>query len=150
MTGSVAVLVEDYIAMRHRLGYRLGGQATYLRNFAGFLDQGGHHGPVPLTLSVDWAASTSSTDPRNPARRLSVVRGLLRHLAALDGATEVPPPGLLGPTQHRTPPHVYSDSEITILLQAAAALTPHGGLRPHCYVMECSRFSGHRFRLPVG
>jgi integrase/recombinase XerD len=134
MTGSVAVLVEDYIAMRRGLGYRLGGQATYLRSFAGFLDRGGHHGPVPLTLSVDWAASTSSTDPRNRARRLGVVRDLLRHLAALDGATEVPPPGLLGPTHHRAPPHVYSDSEITSLLQAAAALTPHRGLRPHCYV----------------
>jgi len=135
MTGSVAVLVEDYIAMRRRLGYRLGGQATYLRNFAGFLDQGGHHGPIPLALSVDWAVSTSSTtDPRNSARRLSVVRGLLRHLAVLDGATEVPPPGLLGPTQHRTPPHVYSEDEITSLLQEAAALTPSGGLRPHCYV----------------
>jgi integrase/recombinase XerD len=134
MTGSVAVLVEDYIAMRRGLGYRLRGQATYLRNFAGFLDQRGHRDPIPLTLSVDWATSTSSTDPRNPARRLSIVRGLLRHLAALDGATEVPPAGLLGPTGHRTPPHVYSDSEITDLLRAAAALTPRGGLRPHCYV----------------
>ena len=37
------------------------------------------------------------------------MRGFLRHLAALDGATEVPAPGLLGPTGHRTPPHVYSD-----------------------------------------
>jgi len=62
------------------------------------------------------------------------VRGFLRHLSALDGATEVPPPGLLGPTYHRTPPHVYSDEEITALLRAAAALSPYGGLRPHCYV----------------
>jgi integrase len=134
MTGGFAVLVEDYVAMRRGLGYRLGGQARYLRNFAGFLDRGGHHGPVPLALSVGWAASTSSTDPCNRARRLAVVRGFLRHLAAVDGATEVPPPGLLGPTHHRKPPHVYSDSEIASLLQAAAALTPPGGLRPHCYV----------------
>jgi integrase len=134
MTGSFAVLAEDYIAMRRGLGYRLRGQATYLRNFAGVLDRGGHHGPVPLALSVDWAASTSSTDPCNRARRLAVVRGFLRHLAALDGATEVPPPGLLGPTHQRKPPHVYTDDEIASLLQAAAALTPPGGLRPHCYV----------------
>lgn len=134
MTGRFALLVEDYVAMRRGLGYRPGGQARYLRNFAGFLDRGGHYGPVPLALSVDWAASTSSTDPCNRARRLAVVRGFLRHLAALDGATDVPPPGLLGPTHHRKPPHVYSDSEIAGLLRAAAALTPPGGLRPHCYV----------------
>ena len=72
-------------------------------------------------------------DPRNPARRLAAVRGFLRHLAAADGATEVPAPGLLGPAGHRKPPHVYSDREIEDLLQAAAGLAPPGGLRPHCY-----------------
>lgn len=135
VTGKAAILVEEYIALRRGLGYRLGGQATYLRNFAGFLDRAGHEGPIPLALSVAWAvASTTSTDPGNHSRRLSVVRGWLRHLAALDGATEVPPAGLLGPSYRRKPPHVYSDSEIAGLLQAAAALTPAGGLRPHCYV----------------
>lgn len=134
MTGDFAVLVEDYLALRRGLGYRLEGQSRYLRNFAGFLDRTGHHGPVPLQLSVDWATSTSSPDPCNRARRLSVLRDFLRHRAALDGATEVPPPGVLGPTYRRKPPHVYSDGEITSLLRAAAALTPAGGLRPHCYV----------------
>lgn len=135
MTRSFAALVEDYVTMRRGLGYRLRRQATYLRSFAGFLDGLGHHGPVPLTLCVRWATSTSSTDPRNPARRLAVLRGFLGHLAALDGATEVPPPGVLGPTHHRKPPHVYSEGEIAHLLQAAAALAPRGGLRPHCYIM---------------
>jgi site-specific recombinase XerD len=77
----------------------------------------------------DWAASTASPDPGNPARRLTVVRGFLRHLSALDGATEVPVPQFLGPTGHRKPPHVYSDDEIGDLLQAAAGLAPAGGLR---------------------
>src|SRR5262249_43221048 len=79
-------------------------------------------------------ASAASGDPCNPARRLAAVRGFLRHLAALDGATEVPAPRLLGPTGHRKPPHVYSDKEITDLLQAVATLDPRGGLRPHAYV----------------
>ncbi|MCA1673895.1 MAG: tyrosine-type recombinase/integrase, partial [Actinobacteria bacterium] len=65
--------------------------------------------------------------------RLTTVRGFLRHLTALDGVTDVPTPGLLGPTGHRTPPHVYSDREIADLLHAAAGLSPAGGLRPRCY-----------------
>jgi integrase len=81
-----------------------------------------------------WATLTRSTDACNPARRLAVLRGFLRHLAALDGATEVPPPGILGPTLRRKPPHVYSDSEIASLIEAASVLVPHGGLRPHCYM----------------
>lgn len=134
MTGAFTDMVDDYVALRRGLGYQLIGQSRYLHNFAAFLDRAGHHGPVPLASSVDWATSTSSTDPCTRARRLSELRGFLRHLAVLDGATEVPPPGLLGPTGHRKPPHVYSEREITDLLRAAAALTPAGGLRPHCYV----------------
>lgn len=106
---------------------------SVLRAFARYLDREGHDGPIPLESSLDWASSTASPDPYNPSRRLTTVRGFLRHLSALDGATEVPAPGMLGPTGHRTPPHVYSDREIADLLRAAAGLVPAGGLRPRCY-----------------
>ena len=85
MTATFTELAQDYLAMRRGLGY---GRETYLRGFAGFLDRSGQRGPVPLSLSVQWATATSAGDPRNPARRLAAVRGFLRHLAALDGSTE--------------------------------------------------------------
>jgi integrase/recombinase XerD len=134
MTATFTELAEQYVAMRRGLGYRLERQTTYLRSFAAFVDHSGQDGPVPLALTVQWATATRSSDPHNPARRLAAVRGFVRHLAALDGATEVPPPGLLGPSHHRTPPHIYSDQEIASLLRAAAALSPRGGLRPACYL----------------
>ena len=134
MTGDVTALVADYLTLRHDLGYHSPGQDRYLRGFAGWLDRAGHQGPIPLTVSLEWAAATVSADPCNPGRRLTTVRGFLRHLAAIDGATEVPPPGLLGPAGHRKPPHIYSDAELAELLQAAAGLTPSGGLRSCCYV----------------
>ncbi|MHB8340669.1 MAG: tyrosine-type recombinase/integrase, partial [Mycobacteriales bacterium] len=135
MTGQVGPLAEDYIQLRRGLGYRSPSQERALRAFARYLDRNGHQGPIPLEASLDWATSTStaSTDPANPARRLTSVRGFLRHLAARDGATQVPPLGLLGPTGHRTPPHVYSDGEIGDLLRATAGLAPPDGLRPRCY-----------------
>jgi site-specific recombinase XerD len=131
MTGSVPVLVEDYIGLRRGLGYRSVTQERALRAFARYLE--GHEGPIPLESTLNWTTSTSSTDPRNPARRLATVRGFLRHLHALDGGTEVPAAGMLGPTGQRTPPHVYSDGEIADLLAAAGRLSPAGGLQPHCY-----------------
>jgi hypothetical protein len=112
MTGSMIALVGDYIQLRRGLGYRSPSQERALRALARYLDGQAHDGPIPLESSLDWATTTRSSDPCNPARRLTVVRGFLRHLAALDGATEVPAPGLLGPTGHRRPPHVYSDGEI--------------------------------------
>jgi integrase len=132
MTGSITERVEAYIELRRGLGYRSVTQERALRAFARHL--GGHEGPIPLESTLGWATSSSSSDPRNPARRLAMVRGLLRHLHALDGATEVPSPGLLGTTGQRTPPHVYSDAELADLLAAADRLEPAGGLRPRCYV----------------
>jgi len=132
MTPSVGEMVDSYSAMRHGLGYRSVTQERSLREFARHLD--GHEGPIPLEKTLEWATATSSIDPRNPARRLARVRGLLRHLHALDGATDVPAPGLLGPTGHRNPPYVYSDAEVVDLLAAAARLDPVDGLRPRCYV----------------
>jgi integrase len=133
MSGSITTLADDYLELRRGLGYHWPSQERALRAFARYVDQNGHDGPIPLELSLDWATSSTSTDPCNPARRLATVRGFLRHLATVDGATEVPAPGLLGPTGHRAPPHVYSDREIGDLLHAAAGLAPAGGLRPHCY-----------------
>lgn len=133
MSGSMAALAGEFIAMRRSLGYRSRSQDNAIRSLARYLDGAGIGVPVPVQASVDWAASTTSADPRNPARKLMTVRVFLRHLAAADGATGVPPPGLLGPTLRRTPPHVYSADEITGLLEAAAGLAPSGGLRPHSY-----------------
>jgi integrase len=133
-TGAATARVEDFIALRRGLGYRSSSQERALRAFGQHLDQEGQEGPIRLESSLDWATTTTtSTDPCNPARRLTTVRGFLRHLAAMDGATEVPEPGLLGSTGHRKPPHIYSEAEISDLLAAAAGLAPAGGLRPHCY-----------------
>lgn len=145
MTQSVADLVSSYVKLRRGLGYRSGTQERSLRAFARFLDP--HDGPISLESTLAWATATSSSDPRNPARRLATVRGLLRYLHALDGATDVPAPGLLGSTGHRNPPHVYSDREIADLLAAAGELTPVGGLRPHCYVTLFGLLACTRLRI---
>src|SRR5947209_15514979 len=133
MTGSIIALVGDFLELPPGPGIPLAQSRACAAGLRPIPGRGRHDGPIPLELSLDWATSTVSPDPCNPARRLVTVRGFLRYLSALDGATEVPTPGLLGPTGHRTPPHIYSDREIGDLLQAAAGLAPAGGLRPRCY-----------------
>jgi integrase/recombinase XerD len=131
VTGTIADAVDAYVALRRGLGYRSVTQERALRAFGRHLD--GHQGPIPLEVTLGWATASSSGDSRNPARRLAMVRGFLRHLHGLDDTTEVPPPGLLGSTGQRTAPHVYSDAEIADLMDAAGQLDPPGGLRPICY-----------------
>jgi integrase/recombinase XerD len=133
MMPTFAALAEEYVALRRGLGYQLRRQETHLRGFASFLDRLGHHGPVPSALSTRWAGETNSTDPCHPARRLAALRGFLRYIAAFDGATEIPAPGVLGRKTRRKPPHVYSDDEIERLLRAAADLPPRDGSRSYCY-----------------
>lgn len=77
MTGTVTARVEEFVALRRGLGYRSPSQERALRAFARHLDQDGHEGPIGLESSLDWATKTTSTDPCNPARRLTVVRGFL-------------------------------------------------------------------------
>ena len=131
--GEVRGRVEEYIALRRGLGYRSRAPERLLRGFADTLDAAGHHGPVGLEASLAWAGATSSTDPHHPSRRLTVIRGFLRHLSALDGATQVPAPGLLGLGCRRTQPHVYPDAEVADLIAAAHDLDLPDRLRPHCY-----------------
>ena len=131
MTQHMHDLIENYLQLRRGLGYRHAGSERYLRAFARWLDDLGHHGPIPHDISITWATATTSTDPATAAWRLTAIRGFLRHLSGLDAATDVPAPGVLGPTSRRKTPHVYSDTEIEQLLTAAAALT--GQLRPSCY-----------------
>jgi integrase len=62
------------------------------------------------------------------------VRQFARYRALLDPATEVPPPGLLGRLPRRPQRHIYSDAELSELLDQAGRLLPRRGLRPRTYV----------------
>ena len=127
-------LVEDYLALRRRLGFGLVTQGRMLLAFARHADRVAPGAPLTVDLAVQWATSCRSRDPSAAARRLTVVRGFARHRALFDPTTEVPPPGLLGPRYRRKPPHVYSADEIASLLHAAAELRSKGGLRPRTFV----------------
>ena len=47
--------VGDYLAERRRLGYALHSQDTLLADFARFVGERHHDGPLSVELMVDWA-----------------------------------------------------------------------------------------------
>lgn len=47
-----------------------------------------------------------------------------------DPTTEIPPRGLFGPAHRRLVPHIYTEAELSALLEAANGLAPERGLRP--------------------
>jgi len=144
---SVLVLVDDYLAMRRNLGFHVEMQRCLLYSFARFLDRIGYRGPIKVDLAARWALSPCPGDPARAERRLWAVRQFARHLVAFDPATEIPPAGLFCRIKRRNRPHIYSDGEISALLQECRRLRPADGLRPTTYVAFFSLLACSGLRL---
>jgi len=144
---SLLALVDDYLAMRRNLGFHVKKQRWLLHSFARFLDRVEHRGPITIDLAARWALSPCPGDPARAERRLWAVRQLARHLVAFDPATEIPPAGLFGRLKRRNHPHIYSDGEISTLLQECSRLQPSDGLRPRTYVAFFSLMASTGLRL---
>jgi integrase len=126
-------LVDEYLDYRRRLGFLLHIEGRMLLAFARYADRSGHRGPPTTELAVRWARLSADAAPQYQARRLQVVRGFARHRAIFDPTTEIPPEGLLGPAQRRATPHIYSEAELSALLDAARRLASPTGLRSRTY-----------------
>lgn len=115
--------LEDYLAMRRAVGYKLEGAGRLLADFVAFADAAGV-ATVTIDCALAWATLPTNASPGWWARRLRMVRGFARHLQAIDPATEVPPADLLRGRNRRPTPYLYSDADVAALLAAARTLAP--------------------------
>ena len=124
--------IEDYIALRRSLGFKLCRTADGLRDFAVFLERKAAS-YVTTELAMEWATQPTHHQPSDWAQRLGFVRVFARYWSPTDRRTEVPPAGLLPFRPKRARPYLYSEEEIQKLLAAALKLSPSQGLRPWTY-----------------
>jgi len=94
-----------------------------LEGFVEFLEQAGAE-RVTTDLALAWARTPVHAHPHYWRQRLGVARGFARHLATIDPASEVPSKDLLPGHRPRIAPYIYTDGEITALMDAARRLTP--------------------------
>ena len=131
---TLRTLLEDYLAMRRALGFKLRTEGIGLTAFVSYVEAAAiHH--LPNDLSLSWARLPELVQSVQQARRLGFVRGFARYCSAIDARTQVPPPDLIPATRVRRPPHFFSDTDIEQLLHATLALPPVDGLRRwtfHC------------------
>jgi integrase/recombinase XerD len=113
--------VNDYITIRRALGFKLREASRLLLKFVDFLEQAGAC-TVTTELAMAWAKQPPDVQPNEWARGMSAVRCFARHLQTLDPRTEVPPPDLLSTSPSRATPYLYSEADITALMEAARAL----------------------------
>ncbi len=112
--------LDRYLALRRSLGYQLVEHGDVLPGFVRYAQARGET-TVRTQTALAWAGGASSDGQRG--RRLSLVRGLARYLAAFDPGAEIPPAGPFGAALRSTP-HIYSEHEITRLMRAAGGLAP--------------------------
>ncbi|WP_261334080.1 hypothetical protein [Rhizobium leguminosarum] len=112
--------LEQYLALRRSLGFKLQSQESRLRNFVEYARARGQH-HITAKLTVEWAEHQCG--PRTWSSRLSTVRSFARHIALTDPKTEIPPSGIFAP-QRRPRPFIYSDEQVAHLLNAMPLLHP--------------------------
>jgi len=124
--------IQDYLALRRGLGFKLKKHSRFLEEFALFLE---HAGTSQITsrLALQWATQPQHIQQAEWAARLSVVRGFARHWSATDPVTEIPPKGLLPYRPRRAKPYIYSDVQIHQMLEAAKNMPTTHSLQPWTY-----------------
>ncbi len=109
--------LQEYLQLRHALGFKLEREGLRLPQFLSFLEQEGAT-RITTSLALRWATSSTAT-LRCSADRLAQVRHFARYIAARDPRTEIPSQDLLPrPTPRKLVPFVYSDAEIMALMRS--------------------------------
>lgn len=129
---SIEQLLEEYLDLHHRLGFKMVSAAYELRRFVRFVRQQGSSF-ITTRLALEWATLSNRCQPVMWSTRLGFVRRFAEYLSAVDPRTEVPPRGLLPHRHIRKPPYFYSDQEVASLVRAARRIPSPRGLRAATY-----------------
>jgi len=124
--------LEEYLELRHRLGFKLHAAGCELHKFVRFA-QAAKASRVTTKLALEWATQPTGCQPAYWTTRLGMVRHFAGYLSAVDPRTEIPPQELLPHRYHRKSPYFYCDREVAQLIQAAQKIPSPKGLRAATY-----------------
>ncbi len=103
--------LEEYLALRRSLGYKLERAGQVLADFVAELDDAGiSH--ISTEVALSWAIDTTSRESSWRAQRLGFVRGFARYLHTVDPRHQVPPIGLVPRRRGRLVPYLFSAADI--------------------------------------
>jgi len=119
----LAEAVDDYLAMRRALGFKLTEHGRVLPQFAAFLAERGES-LITTAVALEFATQPAEASVVWWHQRLAIVRGFARYPQAFDARHEVPPVNLLPATFRRAVPYLFSEAEIEALLGAAQSMRP--------------------------
>jgi integrase/recombinase XerD len=116
--------LKDYLASRRAFGFKLDRAHKLLPRFVDYLADRAQDF-ITTKAAVAWATLPQDAQPNWWAKRLVIVRGFARYMQLLDPRTELPPLEMLPSRRVRSQPYVYTDGDLTKLLEAAQAQPSH-------------------------
>lgn len=124
--------IEEYVQMKHALGFDFKKQNYHLKSFARFMKVR-RKNVITADLALKWAKK----DPKHPAwyqaTLLSILRSFALHWATIERKTEVWPKRLLPQRYVRRKPYIYTSKEISELMAACWTLESSGSIRAHTF-----------------
>lgn len=141
--------VEQYVALRRSLGFKLREPATILKKVVAFAEEQGAS-YLTIDLMLRWASERSSAQPATKAAWLAMVRRFALWRRASDPRTEVPAENLLPLSYRRQRPYIYTDDELNRLVEAASRLPSCGGVRGLTYSTFFALLAATGMRLSEG
>ncbi len=140
---SLREALEDYLALRRALGFRLASPARLLGQFVSWLEERGT-GTITTEDAVAWAVLPPGASPAWQSIRLAAVRGFAAYLHGTDPSVQVPPAGLIRRGNDRATPYIYSEAEISAIITAAGTLRPEFRAATYQAVISLLAASGLR------
>jgi integrase/recombinase XerD len=114
---------REYLTLRRALGFKLYRETRLLPDFVGFVTAQGS-AFITTDLAVRWAQQPAVASGRWCASRLSIIRCFAKYQRALDPRTQIPPRDLLPSRATRRLPHLYTQAEITAVMNELRAVRP--------------------------
>lgn len=147
----LAIHLDEYLELRHKLGFRLRLAGGLLRRFVLFAYEK-RASFITTKLAVQWATQPADCQPAQWANRLGIVRRFALYVSGTDPRTEIPLQEMLPHRYHRKSPYLYSDQEVCRLIQAARKVPSPKDLRAvsHATLFGLLAVTGMRVGEAIG
>lgn len=123
--------VQEYLEYRWRLGFKLHRTQHLLTHFVSFMEQNrAKHITFKLALKF---ATMDTKAPNAWASRLGIIRRFAEYWSTVDPKTEVPQKKLLPNSYKRQSPYIYTDTEVTKLVECSESGYPNDRFDQYTY-----------------
>jgi integrase/recombinase XerD len=129
---SLSQELQRYLIIRRNLGYDLYTDERILKRFVSFLESK-NETHITSDLFLEWKLVFGKASQYTWARRLGIIRVFASWLYSMDTHHEIPPQSLITCHRRRTPPFIYTDDQISSIIETASLLPSSNGIRSITY-----------------